>query len=151
MRTLAVAVSRNVAWAKPCEATLPRRHHPRAGVLADVLSSERVASNIAEVHVQGPIDAKDYEAMLPTVKRMLRDYDQISLLMTVESLDGVTPKAMWEDMKMAKYVGRFGRMAVVTDKGWMENMTDAVDVMPGLELHHFEPEAREATSQWLKS
>ena len=117
-----------------------------------MISSQQVQdSNIAEVHVQGPIDAKDYEAMLPTIERMLRDYDQISLLVTVESLGGVTPKAVWEDMKMAKYIDRFERMAVVTDKDWMENVTEVADVMPGLELHHFELGEREAALQWLKS
>ena len=107
-------------------------------------------TNILDIHIKGEVDAEDYESLRPVLERMTTEFAKVHLLMTAESMD-MTPGAMWADLKMSKHLGDLGRMAIVTNKDWLEQMTDVADALPGLELRQFEPEQRAAALDWLAS
>lgn len=116
-----------------------------------MITSHQLQDDLVEVKVSGPIVAEDYKSLRSSIEEMLRDQDQIELLMLVESLDEMTPQAMWEDLKMAEFLDHFERMAIVTDKDWLDRMMDAADMALDVELKHFEVGQRKAALQWLTS
>ena len=116
-----------------------------------ITSRQLQDTNIAEVSVEGPVSAEDYESLRSTVEHMLRVHEQINLLMTIESIDEMTPQAMWEDLKMAEFLERFERMAMVGDQDWLEGLMKTADPVLNAELHAFEPEQREVALQWLSA
>ena len=113
-----------------------------------VKSEQYQNSNILDIHVKGEVEAEDYEQLRPLIDQITNKFDKVHLLMSVERMD-MTPAAMWEDLKLSSHLGDFGRMALVTDKDWLNNAADLADALPGLELRHFEPSQREAALGWL--
>ncbi len=54
--------------------------------------------------------------------------------------------------RMFKLIGQFSRAAVLTDKSWLQTMSEwEGKLMPGLEIKAFERHQREAAELWLNS
>ncbi len=106
-------------------------------------------TNIAELYVQGPIEAEDYRSVEPKLEQLSNEYNKLDFLLTVESIGSMSPAAMWEDLKMTQFLGKLERIALISEAEWYDRLAGVVNVLPGVTLKHFEPGQRETALGWL--
>jgi hypothetical protein len=92
----------------------------------------------------GMLRAEDYrDVLLPAVERAGAAGD-LRVVIVFPKFDGMTPGALWEDLKMGiDHLRGWKRIALVTDVEWMRQMTTLFGWMTPGEVEHF-PMARRA-------
>ena len=98
----------------------------------------------------GTLAAEDYrDVLLPAIERAA-DSGDLRVLIVVNELDGVSPGAMWEDLKMGLQHGRdWKRIALVTDVEWMRHMAAWFGWLTPGEMRHFPLAERADALTWL--
>jgi hypothetical protein len=72
------------------------------------------------------------------------------LLVDVVNVDGAQLDAVWQDVKHTlDYARLVDRMAVVGDNRWERLITQATNLMPGVDVRFFEPDQRVEARSWL--
>jgi SpoIIAA-like len=91
--------------------------------------------NVLAVRGTGRITAEDYrDTLTPEALRRIERHGSLRLFCQLgPEFEGVTAGALWADTKLGlRHWGDFGRMAVVTDVGWI---ADAVRLFAPF-FHH---------------
>lgn len=101
------------------------------------------------LQVIGTLDKKDYELAMPQLEHKFREHGEINMLIELVGFTGVTPAAVWEDLKFdIKHLSDIRHLAVVGEHGWEKVMTKLTDLfMPG-EARFFEN--TEDAHKWLE-
>jgi hypothetical protein len=72
--------------------------------------------------------------------------------MIVHSVGLASPRALWEDLKLAPHLRQVGRTAVLTDLNWYGTLSQiSGTLLPGIEIKHFQPGDRTAALSWLRT
>ncbi|AKA34291.1 STAS/SEC14 domain-containing protein [Flagellimonas lutaonensis] len=108
--------------------------------------------DILGVAVSGKVTGADYDRLNPLMEQHKEKYGKIKLLVDIEEFKWPTAKAMWEDLKMGfRYLGTIKAMAVISDKDWIENVSESVGaIIPKLKVKGFETDERSEAIDWLK-
>ena len=97
----------------------------------------------------GKLHAEEYrDVLLPAIERAASAGD-IRIVLVIRSFDGMTGGALWQDLKMG--VGNFRawrRIALVTDIGWMTQVSGLFGWMTPGELRHFPLAERVEAVAW---
>lgn len=107
---------------------------------------EKIGSMTLSLDLQDQVTASDIDALDEAIRALLENDGQIHLLINLVGITDVTAGAVAEDLKvetaLLPHLGRFGRMAAVTDKKWVSAMMRAAGhLMPHLEFQTFTPGA----------
>lgn len=109
-------------------------------------------TNIVELYLDGEVEAKDIETARSEVSSTLEDHDKIRLLLVYEELGSMGPKAIWEDTKLETSIFQNAeRMAVVSEKRWIEELSEKLGSSTSMEIENFEPGQRDEALAWLRS
>lgn len=102
--------------------------------------------------IDGKIDDEDIRRITDEVIQRLESYDRLRLYAEVKHWTGITPKALFEDIKFAlKHFRDFEREAIVSDKAWLKTMATAGDrLFPSIEVKHFGWENRAEALTWVE-
>jgi SpoIIAA-like len=75
--------------------------------------------------VGGRLRAEDYrDVVLPALERAAAT-GEIRFVIVIDSFDGMTGGAVWQDLKLGfEHLRAWKRIAVVTDISWMTHLTD---------------------------
>lgn len=122
--------------------------HPGRFELIDGLPSDVVA-----LRVSGIITAQDYRDMLvPLVEAKLKEHDKLKFLVVVDdSFISYSPEAAWDDTRFGfSHWADFGRIAVVTDIGWIRTAARLFAPLMQAELHIFALDELEDAKSWIK-
>ncbi len=96
---------------------------------------EGLPDNVLGVEASGKVTDDDYETVLvPAVQERIDGGGKIRFLYVLgEEFDGWTMGAMWEDAKLGgSELRAWEKVAVVTDKDWLQHMVKAFGWMiPG--------------------
>ena len=110
-------------------------------------------NRLIELTINGKISKEDLKAALNALEDPFEKWSEIRLLKRIDSFEGMELKAMADDLKFA--YNNFGNLkkirkaAVVTDKEWIEKITDWFKpLFPG-EVKVFENEDIEKARSWL--
>lgn len=97
----------------------------------------------------GTDEMKDLRALLDAV---VAEHGEARLLMEYGGVGRMEPAALWEDLKMERFViaRRLTRMAVLTDKKWLDTVLGLADRIGVIEARTFGPGAREEALTWLR-
>ena len=98
----------------------------------------------------GTLQAEDYrDVLLPAVARAAAAGD-LRVLIVIGEFDGISPGALWEDLKMGIQHGRdWKRIALVTDVEWMRHMASMFGWLTPGEMRHFPLAERPAALAWV--
>ncbi|TAA72832.1 SpoIIAA family protein [Planococcus salinarum] len=108
--------------------------------------------NTIAMEFEGKAEKEDLVKVEQEIKKRFPDKEKFNLYVIVHEVDGATPKALMEEAKVdMKRWGQYNKMAVVSDKNWLEKMTDAGDVLPGIEAKHFRMDEAAEAWEWIKS
>lgn len=103
------------------------------------------------VEASGEVTADDYRTVLvPMIDEAGASDRKVRLLYVLGSDVGVSAGGAWADTKLGvEHFTSFERIAVVTDKDWIENAVKALGwVIPG-EVRTFDDDGRDAAIEWL--
>ena len=100
--------------------------------------------------VSGTVRAEDYgDVVLPALERAAAA-GEVRFLMEIPSFDGMTPGALWEDLKLGfEHLHAWKRVAVVTDIGWIHHMTALFGWMTPGQVKVFATADRGAAISWV--
>lgn len=105
-------------------------------------------ANGIEIVVKGEITAEDIKDFDQFVSKKEEKHDQLNLLMSIQdmnySLDGFIKDLHFD----AKHWNDFKKIAVLSDKKWIEVTSKMVDFLPNVDVKHFDD--RDEAMMWLK-
>ncbi|MFC0472595.1 STAS/SEC14 domain-containing protein [Halalkalibacter kiskunsagensis] len=105
---------------------------------------------VMEVVVNGKITKEDIEEFETEFKQELTQNHKENLLIAVHEIEGCSMQAIIEDLKFsAKHWKEFQKIAVFTDKKWIEVSSKLSNFVPGVDVKHFEFGERERALAWL--
>ncbi|MFA9560020.1 STAS/SEC14 domain-containing protein [Evansella sp. AB-rgal1] len=105
---------------------------------------------IMEVVVNGKITKEDMEEFEQLFKEKKEKYGKVDLLMEVHEIQGYSMQAVMEDLQFsAKHWRDFNKIAILTDKKWIQIASNISNVLPGVEVKHFDLVERDKALYWL--
>jgi SpoIIAA-like len=98
----------------------------------------------------GKLMAEDFrDVVLPALEEAAAA-GEVRFLIVMDSFDGMTGGALWEDLKIGvSHLGAWRRVALVTDIAWMQHMTDLFGWMTPGETKTFPITQRDAAIAWV--
>lgn len=100
--------------------------------------------------VSRQLQAEDYrDVLLPAIERAAES-SEVRVVIVIDSFDGMSGGALWEDLKIGvQHLRSFKRIALVTDIGWMTQVTGLFGWLTPGELKHFPRAHREEAIAWV--
>ena len=100
--------------------------------------------------VSGTVVAEDYsDVILPALERAAAT-GEVRFLIEIASFDGMTPGALWEDLKVGvEHLRAWKRVAVVTDIDWVHHMTALFGWMTPGQVKVFRTASRADAVAWV--
>lgn len=107
------------------------------------------SENIIEVEVNEKITARDIEEFENYFNQKKENHDQINLLMVVNEM-GYSLQGLVKDFKFdTNHWKEFNKVAVLSDKKWIELGAKMVEYLPKVEIEHFNPDEKDKAINWL--
>jgi hypothetical protein len=80
---------------------------------------------VVAMRCAGQVTRQDYEqVVIPTLEAALQQHQKLRMYCQVDSLSGMSPGAMWDDVKLGLgALTHWERVAVVTDVDWIGKAT----------------------------
>ena len=116
-----------------------------------ITTIENLPKDVIGFRASGNIEAKDYqEIVVPKVEKYLQTHQNIRMVYQLDDDSAsYTLGGMYEDAKLGlSHITSWHRVAVVTDKKWLEKSTDIMSkLFPG-DLKSFHTEEFEKAVEW---
>lgn len=104
-----------------------------------------------QVDVHGKVTEDDINKFEEVFLRKKEEKGNVDVLLVIEEWEGMTFKGIMEDLKMSKHVRDFNKMAVVSDKKWVKFSTEVENLMPGVNVEHFNKDEKSKAMEWLSA
>jgi hypothetical protein len=97
----------------------------------------------------GTFRAEDYrDVVLPAVERAA-DAGEVRAVIVLESFDGMTGGALWEDLKIGtQHLSSYKRIALVTDLAWVVHAASMFGWLTPGQLKHFARAQQDEAIAW---
>jgi hypothetical protein len=106
-------------------------------------------SDVIEVQVADKVTAQDLKLFEEYFNHKKEVHDKVNLLMVVNEI-GYTPQGLFEDIKFdTRHWNDFNKIAVVSDKKWLELSTKVANALPSVEVEHFNLDEKDQAKSWL--
>ncbi len=119
-----------------------------------MLTVTRVSDDRIDLTIEGKIERPQMAAGLTQLFQLSEDFDNGVMLYTITGFKWPAFDAvMGEALRVPQLFGlirRFGRIALVADKGWIRRMAVIEGALiPGLEIKAFKASEKDAAEAWL--
>jgi hypothetical protein len=109
------------------------------------------ASGVVEITVDGPITQADYEMVVAVLETTLARHDKLRVVETIRAIGPIDAAVWWQDVRWTfGHMNKFGRCAVVTDKGWVGSITRAVGALMPAEIRVFPLAGIDEARVWVR-
>lgn len=106
-------------------------------------------NDLLEVEVTGNVTKDDMKEFERAFHEKKTPGQEMNLLMVVNDMD-MTMKTLKEDFMFDKeHMDEFNKVAVVSDKKWVEMGSKLENLMPGMEVKHFDKDHRADAVTWI--
>ncbi|MGM9923506.1 MAG: STAS/SEC14 domain-containing protein [Bacillus sp. (in: firmicutes)] len=103
------------------------------------------------VEISGKAMEEDAQRMITAVEQRFGNDQPFNILAVIDDIDGTTLSGVAKGLKFDfKYLMQMRKIAVVSEKNWIEKMTGLGDYMPGMELKHFPKGHVNEAWTWIK-
>ncbi len=80
--------------------------------------------NLTALQVEGKVTKDDYEKLSALFEKNEREYDKQKLYFEIDKIEGITAKALWEDLKIyLTHVKNFEKVAIIGDSDMVKTLT----------------------------
>jgi hypothetical protein len=109
-------------------------------------------AGVVGFEVSGTVRAEDYrDVVIPALERAAREGD-VRFVVEMPEFKGMTPSAMWQDLKVAaEHLRSMKRIAVVTDIEWVTHMMGLFGWLIPSEMRTFPMAQRADALTWIAS
>jgi hypothetical protein len=98
----------------------------------------------------GKIKAEDYRDVVLPALEAAAARGEVRFVIVMDNFDGLTGGALWQDLKVGfENFRAWKRIALVTDIGWMHQLTDLFGWMTPGETKTFSIAERDAAIAWV--
>ncbi len=98
----------------------------------------------------GRLRAGDYELIGPALDAFVERHGSARILFDAGGLSGVTPAAMWEDLKLGlRHRSDIDRIAIVVDGGWIERLATLVGAWSRIAVEVFDRDSMDEAKAWV--
>jgi hypothetical protein len=107
-------------------------------------------SGVIGFEAEGKLEAEDYrDTVLPALERAAAD-GEVRFLIVIHDFDGMSGGALWQDLKLGtEHLRAWRRIAVVTDIGWIHNLTGLFGWMSPGETKTFSVSGMAEAISWV--
>lgn len=112
------------------------------------------ADDVIALRVADRIGGAELDAVMDRLDAAMARHDKVHVFVETHAIDGIEIAGLGAYMKRALpllgKLGRFGRVAVVADQGWIRAATRIESaILPHVSYRVFEPEERDAALAWV--
>lgn len=106
--------------------------------------------------IEGKIDQGEYAPLVKSIENKMDTTDKLNVYVEIPKMPGITLPAIWEGLKsglanLRKYNNRLNKVAVVTDKDWMQSMTEIENrLFRGIDERSFSMAEAEEAKKWIQ-
>lgn len=106
--------------------------------------------------IEGKVDQADYEPVVKSIENKMNTADKLNVYVEIPKMPGITLPAIWEGIKsglanLRKYNNKLNKVAVVTDKEWLQIMTEIENrLFTGIDERSFSMEEAAEAKEWIK-
>lgn len=104
---------------------------------------------LLEVQTEKTATQEDLAAFKEAVENKLLQEEPLSILFIFKNIEGITPKALIEDMKSFPYIKKIHKGAIVADDTFTKVDETISKFIPGVQVKHFELEEINDAKKWL--
>jgi len=109
------------------------------------------AAGMIELTVDGDIGEPDFEAAVEAIDAMIAKHDRVNAVEVIRRIGTMPPSLWWRDIKYSfSHLDKFGRCAVVTDKGWIGPLARFFAAVTRVEIRTFPFAELEAARAWAR-
>ncbi|MEB3280083.1 MAG: STAS/SEC14 domain-containing protein [Lyngbya sp.] len=111
------------------------------------------SDRVIGLHIKGKIETADFDKVIQEIEEKLKLHPKLRIYAEIESLEGMSPEALWKDLKFTfQHLGDFEREAVVSDKRWLEKWSNFSNkLLSSIEVKHFHFDQKQQALDWVKS
>jgi hypothetical protein len=108
--------------------------------------------NVLGIRLQGRVTEEDYREFLPEMETIIEEHGSIRLLLELKGIQGISPGALWEDLKFdVKHFRDYERLALVGDEQWEKSVATLSKPFVEGEVEFFPPEKLREAWVWIKA
>jgi len=110
--------------------------------------------NTVHLIIDGDINKMDIDTIFNQMKEIVTYNKEVNLLIEVEDIEGVKNlKTIFSSLKTKWFaVKHLRKYAIVTDKDWLENLSDLVNFLtPGIEIKTFDNDEQKEAIDWINA
>ena len=108
-------------------------------------------AGVVALRAAGRVTREEFRELMPPLEEAIARHRPIRLLCDLTGWTGLEPGALWEDLMFTLRHGRdIGRMAVVTDRRWIERWVGFTAGLVRIEARCFAPHERDAARAWVR-
>ncbi|WP_413164047.1 STAS/SEC14 domain-containing protein [Capilliphycus salinus ALCB114379] len=110
------------------------------------------SDRVVGLHIQGKIETADFDKVIQKIENQLKFHPKLRIYAEIESLEGMSPQAVWKDLKFTfQHFHDFEREAVVSDKRWLEKWGNFSNkLFSSIEVKHFHFDQKQQALEWVK-
>ena len=113
---------------------------------------EHLPGKVLDVTVAGKITAEDYESLVPRLESEIEQHDEIRVLFDMREMEGVEPRAVWENLKFdLEHRADYERVAVVGDERWHDWATQLFKPIAEGAVRYFDVGQRDEAIAWVQA
>lgn len=101
--------------------------------------------------VSGKVTKEDLQKLEQSIGEEFSEDQPFNAYAIMQEVEMPTAKALMEEAKIdMKRWSQYNKLAVVSEKNWLEKMTNISDFLPGIKAKHFSMDEMEQAWSWIK-
>ena len=105
---------------------------------------------VVEMRVDGRVTRDAFEQISTQLEAFIIRHGQVRILEVIDHFGGIDASVLWDDIKFSlRHLNDFSRVAIVTDKRWIELWTKATRRFVKCEVALFHQDQIDAARAWL--
>ncbi len=109
--------------------------------------------NLIAFKVKGKIEKADYDKLNALLEKTAREYDRQKVYLEIEpeDVEGIEPKALWEDIKtFFKHIKNLDKLAIVSNSPVVEKTAKISKPFVSGEVKYFSDKEAITAREWVK-
>ena len=105
---------------------------------------------VVEMRVDGRVTRDAFEQISTQLEAFIIRHGKVRVLEIIDHFGGIDASVLWDDIKFSlRHLNDFSRVAIVTDKRWIELWTKATRHFVKCEVALFHQDQIDAARDWL--
>ncbi|TWT04426.1 STAS/SEC14 domain-containing protein [Planococcus sp. CPCC 101016] len=102
--------------------------------------------------ISGTVTKEDLKKLEQAIEEQFSEDQQFNAYAIMQQPEMPTLKAIAEEAKIdMKRWSQYHKLAVVSEKNWLETMTNLSDFLPGIKAKHFKMNEMKQAWSWIKA